>query len=174
MSAKKTLYLARHAKSSWQSGATNDYDRPLSTRGIRDANKVGQFLTEHNWRPDRIISSPALRAKQTCELYNEAFGLGAHQIHWDKQFYAAYMVTLLHALSGLPEHINSIMLIGHNPSMEDALRHFTSASQQQQYTQKNGKLLTTANVAKLSIQTEWPHILLNEAELTMICRPKSL
>jgi len=122
-SSCKTIYLARHAKSAWDTDAASDFDRPLSNRGQQDVVRVGKKFAELGWKPDKIISSPALRARQTCEVLCENIGISADRIIWNDDIYAAYTVSLLHLLSQQPEALESVMLVGHNPSMEELLVH---------------------------------------------------
>jgi len=173
---KKTIYLARHAKSAWDTDASTDFDRPLSHRGERNAKLMANTLKKRGWIPDRIISSPSMRTQQTCQFYCDGFGFSDEEIKdkvvWNKDVYAAYMVTLLQCITSLPESLGSVMLIGHNPSMEDLLDHLcgdTSA-----YKQNNGKLFTTGNVAKLTIDILWKDIVMSEVTLDEILRPKEL
>ena len=168
----KTIYLARHAKSSWDSGAATDFERPLSSRGAADAARMGDELHRLGWMPERVISSPAIRAKQTCQTLCDKLGYDFDCVVWNKAFYAAYVVTLLHSLNALSESLNSVMLIGHNPSMEDLLLHFCSDANV--YQQKNGKLFTTGNIAKFTVDAAWKDLTLCEAKLEKILRPKML
>lgn len=168
----KTIYLARHAKSSWNSGAATDYDRPLSNRGMADAVRMGNELNRLAWKPEKIISSPAVRAKQTCQTLCDKLGYDFDYVIWHKEFYAAYVVTLLHSLSALSESTKSVMLIGHNPSMEDLLLHFCSDANE--FQQDNGKLFTTGNIAKITVDTAWKDLTMCEATLEKILRPKML
>ena len=170
----KTIYLARHAKSSWNSDAGSDYDRPLSERGFSDAKKMAKHLKAQNWEPDYVIASPALRVRQTLQAYAEALDLSSDQIEWNNNFYAAYTVTLLHALMRLPETIGSVMLVGHNPSMEDALFHLCDADELRTHQQKNGKLFTTGNIARLQLDTRWKELSMADAPLEALLRPKAL
>ncbi len=170
----KTIYLARHAKSSWDSGASSDYERPLSARGFSDAQKMAIYLSEQGWKPEYAIVSPALRAKQTFEAYMQTLTLAADQIDWNPDFYAAYTVTLLHALTRLPENISSVMLLGHNPSVEDALFHLCDATDLKAKLQKNGKLFTTGNVARLLVDSSWKNLSMAEAKLDALIRPRAL
>jgi phosphohistidine phosphatase len=168
----KTIYLARHAKSAWNSPAPTDFDRPLNDRGMTDAIRIGKALKSMNWKPEKIISSPALRAQLTCLAYCKTIGFDELAVEWRKDFYAAYMVTLLQALTNLPETVKSVMLIGHNPAMEDLLEHLCGDISE--LLQKNGKLLTTGNVARLSIKSHWKNLLMNEATIVKLLRPKEL
>jgi len=171
---RKTIYLARHAKSAWDSGASTDFDRPLSERGMADAIRMGKALNKLSWKPEKIIASPALRAQLTCLAYCDCLDIDEQEVAWDEDFYAAYMVTLLHRLSSLPEDINSVMLVGHNPAMEDLLEHLCSEPALHNYRQKNGKLFTTGNVAKISVGVAWKDLLMSELILEKLLRPKEL
>ena len=169
----KTIYLARHAKSSWNSGAATDFERPLSDRGVADVVCMGDELHRLGWKPEQIISSPAMRAKQTCQTLCDKLDFPFADVVWNKEFYAAYVVTLLHSLSVLSESTKSVMLIGHNPSMEDLLLHFCSDAADA-FQQDNGKLFTTGNIAKITVDVAWKNLTMCEASLEKILRPKEL
>ncbi len=169
---EKTLYLARHAKSSWNSGAPNDYQRPLSKRGQHNAEKIGAELAKRGWKPELVITSPAIRASQTCQVLCKHLGVSKEQITWNREVYAAYMVTLLHLLSKQAETTSSIMLVGHNPSIEDLLLHLCGESIWQDYAQQNGKLFTTGNVAKITLNDTWQNLAMGNAKLVSLLRPK--
>lgn len=170
----KTIYLARHAKSSWNSGATNDFDRPLSNRGEADAQRIGEEMHRLGWIPQKVISSPAIRAKQSCKILCEQLQYPIDHIEWNSEIYAAYMVTLMHILTSLNEEIDSIMLVGHNPSMEDLLVHLCGYAETHDVKQSNGKLMTTVNVAKINADVSWMNLVMHEAELVRLLRPKEI
>ena len=170
----KTIYLARHAKSSWNSVAVSDFDRPLNRRGEADAVKMGEELKRLDWLPEKIIASPAIRAKQTCKSYCEILDYPVANVEWNSEIYAAHMITLLQLLLSLNESINSVMLIGHNPAMEDLLVHLCGYSKVSEQQQKDGKIFTTANVAKLSTNVEWKDLVMDEMSLDKMLRPKEI
>lgn len=170
----KTIYLARHAKSSWNSLAATDFDRPLSSRGVADAERIGEELQSLGWVPEKIIASPAIRAKQTCKILCEITHFPIDQVEWNSEIYAAYMVTLLHLLSSLDECVDRVMLIGHNPAMEDLLVHLCGYSAINEVKQKDGKIFTTANIAKLTSDVEWKNLVMHEASLSKLLRPKEI
>ena len=170
----KTIYLARHAKSSWNSVAVNDFDRPLNIRGEADAVKMGEELKRLDWLPEKIIASPAIRAKQTCKAYCEILDYPVANVEWNSEIYAAHTITLLQLLLSLNESINSVMLIGHNPAMEDLLVHLCGYSKVSEQQQKDGKIFTTANVAKLSTNVEWKDLVMDEMSLYKMLRPKEI
>lgn len=114
----KTILLLRHAKSDWSDPRKTDFDRPLKKRGLEDAPRMGRALALSGCVPDRILSSPAKRAKQTAELVAEACGY--HQaIDWHVSFYEGSSDNLIAALQQLPSEVDRAMLVGHNPIMED-------------------------------------------------------
>ena len=170
----KTIYLARHAKSSWNSDAASDFDRPLSTRGESDAKRVGEEMLRGDWRPQKVIASPAIRAKQTCKIICDELGYPIESIEWNSEIYSAYTVTLLHILTNIDEATDSVMLLGHNPAMEDLLVHLCGFAETHQYKQANGKLFTTANVAKINADVTWKNLMMHHADLTKMLRPKEL
>jgi phosphohistidine phosphatase len=170
----KTIYLARHAKSSWNSLAATDFDRPISNRGEEDARRIGEEMHRLGWVPDKIIASPAVRARQTCKILCKTLAYPVEEVEWNSEIYAAYMVTLLHLLASLDDEINSVMLIGHNPAMEDLLVHLCGYAAINEVKQKDGKIFTTANIAKLTTSVEWKNLVMDEARLERLLRPKEI
>ncbi|GAB4527676.1 MAG: histidine phosphatase family protein [Anaerolineae bacterium] len=116
----KTILILRHAKSDWGDQYRTDFDRPLARRGLADAPRMGEVLALFECVPDRILSSPALRARQTAELVAEACGY-RKSIHWEDTFYGGTSQDLVAALQRLPEAIERPMLVGHNPTVEETV-----------------------------------------------------
>ncbi len=114
----KTVLLLRHAKSDWDDPSLADFDRPLAKRGLKDAPRMGKVLKAYDNVPDKIISSPAKRAKQTAELAAKACGYHK-SIDWVPAFYGGYSEDLINALKKLPNTVERAMLVGHNPTMEE-------------------------------------------------------
>lgn len=116
----KSVLLLRHAKSSWDNPGLADFDRPLAKRGLSDAPLMGQVMADFEIVPDKIMSSPAKRAKQTAELAAKACGY-RKSITWQDSFYGGYSDTLIEALKTLPDTVERAMLVGHNPTMEETV-----------------------------------------------------
>ena len=114
----KTVLILRHAKSDWGQPGLADFDRPLNKRGFKDAPRMGEVLALYDLVPDRIIASPAKRAKQTAELVAGACGY-KQSIQWAQNFYGGNSGDLIMALQGLPDPVERAMLVGHNPTMEE-------------------------------------------------------
>src|ERR1700687_471476 len=115
----KTLFLIRHAKSSWGDTALPDKDRPLDDRGRQDAPKMGKRLAKRDVKPDLVVSSPALRALTTAQLIAEAAGYKRKDIVVDDRLYASNSDDLLAVIRELDKKLDCVMLVGHNPEFTD-------------------------------------------------------
>jgi phosphohistidine phosphatase len=116
----KSLLLLRHAKSSWDSPASRDADRPLAPRGERDAPRVGKALRDAAVDLDLVVSSPAVRARQTAELVLKAAKYDG-AVQFEDGIYEASVAGLMDVVRGLPDTAETAMLVGHNPGFEDLL-----------------------------------------------------
>lgn len=113
MAETKTLYLVRHAKSSWAEPGIDDIDRPLNSRGLHDAPEMGRRIKRRGPVPELILCSPARRAAETFEM----LGLGVANVVFDERIYEASASTLLALVESLDDRYRTAMLIGHNPSI---------------------------------------------------------
>jgi len=110
----KTLYIARHAKSSWDDMSLSDFERTLNARGKRDAPFMANILKEKGITPDLILSSPAKRAKKTAKQYHEVLG---GELRFDEGIYEASTMTLFNLLQEALQSVDSLMIVGHNPGL---------------------------------------------------------
>ena len=113
----KRLTLLRHAKSSWDDQGAADHDRPLAKRGMRDAPWIGERLAAQGLKPSLLLTSSALRARQTTALVEPPLRHAALKIHVDSEIYLATPDTLLRILSAQSDAIDDLVLIGHNPGL---------------------------------------------------------
>jgi phosphohistidine phosphatase len=97
-----------------------DFDRPLAKRGLKDAPRIGRVLADYNSVPDLILASPARRAQQTAEMVAKACGY-RKSIRWQDSFYGGNSDDLIAALQHLPSSVEQVMLVGHNPTMEETV-----------------------------------------------------
>lgn len=111
----KTLYLVRHAKSSWADPSLADQKRPLNKRGLRDAPLMGQRLADRKVRVDAIWSSPALRAVQTARHLAHALNYPRKEIQLRDRLYFSVMDELLLEIRSCPDAVQRLLLLGHNP-----------------------------------------------------------
>jgi len=122
----KTLFLIRHAKSSWEDISLPDQDRPLDELGKRDAPKMGQRLAKRGVKPDLILSSPARRALATAQIIAEKLDYKLKDIVVDGRLYAATVDDLLNVVHTLGDPLERVVLLGHNPG-STALAHRLSS-----------------------------------------------
>lgn len=120
----KTLLILRHAKSSWKDSALADFQRPLNKRGKRDAPKVGRLLREDGLVPELILSSPAIRARKTAEIVAEESGYEG-EIEYFPEFYPGDPQAYIEALNHLPDEYRYVMVVGHNPGLEELIEILT-------------------------------------------------
>ncbi|HWA35718.1 MAG TPA: histidine phosphatase family protein [Cyclobacteriaceae bacterium] len=113
----KTLYLVRHAKSSWEDQGLADFDRPLSDRGVSDAPRMGRRITEYKQHPQLIYSSPAVRALNTAKIIASAIDYPEQSIVTDRRVYHSDADALLDIVRKFADDTECVMLVGHNPGL---------------------------------------------------------
>ena len=158
----KTLYVLRHAKSSWENNDLADFDRPLNDRGKSAAPFIGEVMKTNGFTPEIILSSPAVRARETARLVKESAGLYA-EIKHNERIYEARPQTLQNIAASIDDRFGSAMIVGHNPGMEGFVRLLT------------GKLepMPTAALAVIDLDISgWEQIAGKTGELRKIIRPK--
>jgi phosphohistidine phosphatase len=136
----KTLLILRHAKSSWSHPELSDHERPLNKRGKRDAPRMGELLRAEGLVPDIIMSSTARRAQETAERVIDASGFDG-KLLLIPEFYHSSYETMLELLRELPDDAECVMIIGHNPDLEEFIESLTD-----DYTP-----LSTASLAKIEV-----------------------
>jgi phosphohistidine phosphatase len=161
----KTLLLLRHAKSSWDDPGLSDRDRPLNARGLRDAPKMGELIKQQGLTPDLIIASTATRAQETARHVALHCGYpGA--IDSTSSLYLAAPDHYVAYLRCLDEQCTVVMVVGHNPGLEDLLELITGSYQK----------MPTAALACISLAiTRWQEFSAKvDGQLIHIWRPKEL
>lgn len=109
----KTLVLVRHAKSSWEFDVS-DRERPLKKRGLNDADLVSKSFMKHNFKPDKVYSSPANRAYSTCKIFMNNFGRSENDVEIVEDLYDFGGHSVMNFLRSVPEGLDRIMIFGHN------------------------------------------------------------
>ena len=160
----KTLFLLRHAKSSWKDDNLDDFDRPLKKRGLGDTQLMGKLLRQREIGLDLVISSSAERARQTTQLALMSAGLQV-EVRYDDRIYEAGMRRLLTLVSRLDNQANSVMLVGHNPGFEELLKTLTGEVQS----------MPTATLAGIEFDVDdWSQVKARTGRLTFLLTPKEL
>ena len=166
----RELLLLRHGKSDWNRG-TEDFHRPLKDRGNRDAERIGVWLHREGLEPHHWISSPAERARITAERCAAAMEQDMRLIQYDDRIYEAGLSPLLSVIAAAPADAQRVLLVGHNPGLEDLLIHLTA---DRVPIHEDGKLLPTATLARLTMPDDWSHLSAGCAHLLSITRPGGL
>ena len=166
----RELLIFRHGKSDPRV-RSDDYHRPLKDRGKRAAQRAGVWLAQQGLVPDHVISSPAERALVTAEKACKAMGLYAGQINEDKRVYAADLDALLELLGECSDSSRRVMLVGHNPGLEELLIYLTGGEVS---VADDGKLLPTAAIARLTMPEKWVGLSEGCASLIALTRPDQL
>jgi len=118
----KTLIVVRHAKSSWDEPGLSDFNRPLNERGQRDAPRMAKRLKEKDITIDAVISSPAVRALTTCNIFVGILGFPANQVQTTRDLYHAgdeMILSVVRSLKDSSKKNEVAMLFGHNPGLTD-------------------------------------------------------
>lgn len=121
----KYLYLIRHAKSSWKESGMTDRDRPLNNRGERDAPFMANIIKSKNIKPDLIITSDALRARMTAEIFAGVLEYPKEEIMVELDLYLASIHDFLHQIHSLDEKAGRCFMVSHNPGISGVINYLT-------------------------------------------------
>lgn len=163
----KKLYIMRHAKSSWDHPGLTDFQRPLNRRGLSDAPQMGDWMVSHDCVPDWVFSSTAIRARSTAELVTARFpNFSTDNLRLIDQLYHAPANVYLNLISQLNDNIHqSVMLIGHNPGLEDLVEELCGHYQ----------VMSTAAIAVFDFCSDsWQQLARSGGELAAVWRPKEI
>jgi phosphohistidine phosphatase len=167
----KRVYLLRHAKSSWKDDSVADRDRPLAGRGRRAARAMAGHFEAEGIRPDLVLCSPARRTRETLQRVEGAFG-DRVEARFDEALYGASEPELLARLAELPDEVGSVMLIGHNPGLEELA--LALASDGEGLARMREKYPTAA-LATIDLPAErWSAIERGSGEVVGYVRPRDL
>jgi phosphohistidine phosphatase len=160
----KNLVIIRHAKSSWDDPALADIDRPLNGRGKRDAPLMGGVLKSRGLRPDRIVSSPAKRARKTAKLLAHEVGYEPEAIDIRDSIYMEGVPALMALIQGLDDAWQRVYLIGHNPDLTDLVNKLAG---------ENIENIPTCGMASIEFEVDsWAHIMAESGRLAFFDYPK--
>jgi phosphohistidine phosphatase len=166
-----TLYLLRHGKSSWSDSTFADHERPLAPRGHRDAKRIAKYLARLEIEPELVLCSSATRTLETLELVQPAFS-ATSMVRLESELYAASSAELLERLRAVPETVASMMLIGHNPGLQDLALALASEGAELDRLQAK---FPTAALATLTVpRTPWSQLSEGDAVLSAYVVPKQL
>lgn len=162
----KTIYIVRHAKSSWKYRQLRDFERPLKKRGINDAHTMAAHLKEKSIEPDLFISSPAKRALETANIFAETLGFPEDQVQENISIYGASTEELMTVIWGLDDQYQSVMIFGHDPTLTNIATYLTK---------KPFEKVPTSAVVAIDFEVDaWSKINKTEGNLRFFIYPKML
>ena len=153
----------RHAEAIRENRNLSDFERPLNESGIEAARFIGETIRKNGFKIDSIVSSPAKRAKQTTELFKEAARVKS-EIQYNEKIYEASLQRLLEIGLELSDRYNSVLIVGHNPGLENLIRILTGEIEP----------MTTAAFAAIDLEIEyWNDIKAGCGNLRVLIRPQN-
>ena len=161
----KEIFVLRHAKSSWDNVNLSDHDRPLADRGIKDAAKLCAFVKKRGHKLDKVLCSTAKRAKETYDLIADGFNYEIDKTTFTDKLYFGDVTDVIRDLRELDDSLNSILIVGHNPT----LHHLVELLTNEQIDR-----FTTCNLAIISQDGEWITLNSHKCSLKSLIRPKDL
>ncbi len=162
----KTLYLIRHAKSSWENPGLHDYERPLLEKGIKRTEKILQFLKNRKINPGIIVSSHTVRALETAKLIADGLGYPDNKISVESKLYFDGTDGIMNVVFALPNKKGSAIIIGHNPYITQFSNRFLI---------KKIEPMPTSGVVSIDFFTnKWNEVPLSEKNARFIIYPKDL
>ena len=172
----KTVYILRHAKSDRDNATLKDHDRPLSARGRDAAPKMAAYIKSQGYEPEAVLSSTSRRTVETYDLVKEA--LGKAKVNFEESLYLAEKRQLMDRLRWLDDGLGSVMLIGHNPGLEElanALAASPKNEKQERVHRRMREKFSTAALAVIQLPaTAWRDVKAGTGKLVDFMRPKDL
>jgi len=162
----KTLYLVRHAKSSWESPGLADDQRPLLPKGVDKTKLVAEYIIRKKGKIDLMISSQAVRAYDTAKVMASCLDYPVKQIQKDRRIYDGPYDRLLDLIYGTSKDVDSLMIIGHNPLITQLANLFLHPGIED---------MPTSAVASITFETlKWEEVPASKSELKFFITPKQL
>jgi phosphohistidine phosphatase len=165
----RRLVLVRHAKA--VTGDGDDGDRPLADRGVRDSPAIGRQLADWVVVPDRVVVSPARRAKQTWELAARQL-TGAPDPVFDERVYRNTVDDLSAVVRSTPEDVDTLAVVGHNPSIEEFGLALDNGKGEARARQTAADGYPTSAIAVFGIDVDWSQVAEGTGTLTAFAAPR--
>ncbi len=168
----KTLTLLRHAKSGWDDPVARDFDRPLNPKGHRAAQAVGRYMKAIGLGFDHVVASPAVRVIETLAEVEQSYGSDLAP-DWDQRVYLASVATLLDIVHELPDAADRVLMVGHNPGLEELV--LALIPDDDQLRDDVEVKFPTASLAEMRFEVErWADLKSGTGQLVRFTRPRDL
>ncbi|WP_076068890.1 SixA phosphatase family protein [Sphingomonas montana] len=170
----KTLILLRHAKSGWDDTVSRDFDRPLNPKGKRAGRTVGQHMRTLGLAFDAAVASPAVRVVETLAQVADGYGVAIDPA-WDRRIYLASATTLLDVVRETDDAAATLLLVGHNPGLEDLVLALVPDRNGNLERNKVEEKFPTASLAVLHFEIDlWADVKPGSGTLIRFIRPRDL
>jgi len=169
----KRLTLLRHAKSGDDGAVARDFDRPLNAKGRRAARAIGRHMRDQALRFDAVVASPAARVAETLQEVEAGYGdvLGAQ---WERRIYLATPDELLEVVHAAPDSVDSLLLVGHNPGLEELVLRLVPHGADGARDEIQAKY-PTASLAEMTFAVDhWTQVEEGGGALVRFVRPRDL
>ena len=161
----KQIYLLRHANSDWSSLNQQDFDRPLTKKGIEEASKLSNYFYNQSIIVDKVFCSSAERTKQTFDLCSDGLKYSISEAIYLDKLYLAKSDEIISLIKKLSNSTSSILIIGHNPAMLEIINAL-SDSESINYP--------TCSLAEIIVESLWKDLSLKECKLKSFTKPMEL
>jgi phosphohistidine phosphatase len=168
----RTLVLLRHLKSAWDDPGVGDHDRPLAPRGVRAGERMRLHFEEAGISPQLVLCSSALRAVQTWESVRAGLPDDV-RLEIDENLYGASSESLLARLNEVPDAIDVLLAIGHNPGIENLALGLAGSGDADGIDRMSEKY-PTGGLATLTFEGPWAQLAWGDADLTGFVVPREL
>lgn len=169
-----SLTLLRHAKSSWDDAIPRDFDRPLNKRGEKAAFFMGSWVKREALTFDHVVASPAVRVIDTIDHFVKGSGQRIDAT-WDRRIYLASSATLLDVLRDQSDQYSDLLMVGHNPGMEDLVFDIVPDDGSSPLRDVVWEKYPTGALARLELDVErWADVDRKCGKLTHFVRPRDL
>lgn len=170
----KKLTLLRHAKSEWGDRSQRDFERPINARGEAGAKLIGQWIKREELAFDLVLASPATRVSDTIDQLETSLSRSLNP-EWDRRIYLASSSTLIDVLRGVEDSPAHILMVGHNPGLEDLIFDLVPDSSDDRLRDEVEQKFPTAALAMLELEIEnWADVSNRCANFKALIRPRDL
>jgi phosphohistidine phosphatase len=169
----KRLTILRHAKSDWGDPGLDDFDRPLNERGRKAARRVGEELKRRKIAFDQVIASPAVRVRETLERFADGYGRDL-DVRFAPDLYLASSSDLLAMVQGLPDELESPLIVGHNPGLEMLVQVLTRDDDDGLRAKVAGKFPTGAAAVIDLEANRWSEVVPGTGTIAELILPREL
>ena len=168
----RTLYVLRHAKSDWGDASLRDFDRPLNGRGRKAATAVGREMHERGLTPDLVLLSPSARTTETLARVEKGFGASFEKVE-KPAIYLAEAGTLLDLIRCAPANAEHLMVVGHNPGMQELVRAL--AKEPRDLLEEAGAKFPTGALVEIRFDVgDWPDVSPGSGSIRSFLKPREL